>query len=78
MAWLVFLNILTTILSLVGPYLVKKLIEYVKTGKCPKEFMWISLADAFSQPKEYGLFLVVVLVLSQGMTYFVQEHISYE
>jgi len=75
--WLIFLNVLTTVLSLVGPYIIKKLIDYVKTGKCPKEFMWAPMTN-FSQPKEYGLILVALLILTQGITYFVQEHISFE
>ena len=40
--------------------------------------MWIDVTDTFDKPKQYGMFLVAILVLSQGITYFVQEHISYE
>ena len=72
---LVFFYVVTTLMSLVGPYAIKELIGFVKTGKNAWNITWDPFF--FSEETEYGLLLVSMLVSSQAITYFVSEHISY-
>jgi ABC-type multidrug transport system fused ATPase/permease subunit len=72
---LVFLNVLETLLTLLGPLLIKQLIDFVKTGKNAWRITWDPFW--FSLETEYGLLLVGILVMSQGFTYLVSEHITY-
>lgn len=72
---LMLASIISALLQISGPFLIKKLIDFVKTGK--SAFNWEPVSS-FAQETEYGLLLVLALVLSQGITYFVQEHTSYQ
>ena len=63
---LMFANALMAVLQLSGPYMIKKLIDFVKTGKAQWNF---ELTD-LNSGTEYGILLVAALVLSQGVTYF--------
>ena len=74
---LIFLNIVTTVLSLSGPFLIKKLIDLIKTGKNAWEIEWEPISS-LPQETEYGLLLVAILVMTQGVSYFVSEHITYK
>jgi hypothetical protein len=47
----------------------------VKTGRNAWNLTWDPIY--FSEETEYGLLLVSILVFSQGITYFIDEHISY-
>ena len=58
-----------------GPYIIKQLIDFVKTGKNSWNITWDPFY--FSPETEYGLLLVFILILSQGITYLVSEHITF-
>ena len=73
---LLIYNILTTLTIFSGPLLIKKLIEYVKTGNTSSKLVWESFTS-LSYNTEYGLFLVLLLILSQGLNYLMAEHIKY-
>ena len=56
----------------------KKLIDFIKKGKCPWDFEWTPISgELLSRDSEYGLLLVLALIFSQGFTYILSEHISY-
>ena len=74
---LMFLNIFVTVLNLCGPYLIKQLIDYVKNGTNAWQIVWVPVTGVFTFDQEYGLLLVALLVVTQGLTYFVGEHILY-
>lgn len=73
---LIFLNIFTTFLKLLGPMLVKKLIDFIKNGEISWKLSWDPVTR-LSFSTEYGLFLVLLLVVSQGITFIVEEHITF-
>jgi ABC-type multidrug transport system fused ATPase/permease subunit len=77
---LVILNIVSTLMGLCGPFIIKKLIDYIKTGKNPYDYEWDPVTAPytdFDHHTEYGLMLVGILVLSQGLNYIISEHITY-
>lgn len=56
----------------------KKLIDFIKKGKCPWTYEWTPIfGELLTRDTEYGLLLVLALVVSQGFTYILSEHISY-
>ena len=61
---LMFLNIFVTLLNLCGPYLIKQLIDYVKNGQNAWSIMWVPISGIFTFEQEYGLMLVLLLVVS--------------
>jgi hypothetical protein len=60
---LIFLNILTTFLKLLGPMIIKKLIDFIKKGDISWKLNWDPITGLSFQT-EYGLFLVFILVIS--------------
>lgn len=60
---LIFLNILTTFLKLLGPMIIKKLIDFIKKGEISWKLNWIPISG-LSFNTEYGLLLVFMLVVS--------------
>lgn len=55
-----FINILTTMLNLSSPYLIKHIIDFINTGE--------------DRPVSEGLLYVALLVASQSMYYIISEH----
>ena len=54
-------------MGLFGPLIIKKLIDFIKTGKNPYDYQWEPVTAEytnFDHHTEYGLALVVVLVVS--------------
>ena len=56
--------------------LVKKLIDFIKRGEISWKLSWDPITG-LSFTTEYGLFSVLLLVLSSGVTFIVEEHITF-
>jgi hypothetical protein len=74
---LTILNAVTTLLNLLGPLLIKALIEYVKTGEIQNDLKWVHDLMGISSGTEYAYILVAFLVLSQGFSYFLRQHVKF-
>lgn len=75
-------NFLQTCLTLVAPFIIKYLIDYIKYGENPwadKFNFWdtsdISWLSWLTRDLQYGLTLVMILNLSQLLSYIIQENI---
>lgn len=56
--------------------IIKKLIDFIKKGEISWKLNWVPITG-LSFSTEYGLFLVFILVVSQGITFIVDENITF-
>jgi len=80
------LTITSSILSLSSPFLIKPLIQYIKTGENVWseqygieffDFTGNKYLEWIKQDMQYGICLALMFVLSQGFGYLVTENISF-
>ena len=83
-AFLFFLNAIQSILTLMGPFFINFLVEYVRTGKNPyKQYVpFFDTSDNenlkwMTADMQYGLTLSLCLVLSQAIAYILTEYTSF-
>mmetsp|Transcript_17853 Transcript_17853/g.30300 ORF Transcript_17853/g.30300 Transcript_17853/m.30300 type:complete len:578 (+) Transcript_17853:575-2308(+) len=80
---IVLMNAIQATLQMSSPFVIKPLIQYVKTGENawdvhyfdPPESGWLSL---LTPEKQYGLTLSLILVLTQAVSYLLSEQIQFK
>lgn len=81
---IVALTTITAAMNICGPFLIDPLIDFIQNGKQPKDdwfpvwdtsgISWLSWLDA---DRQFGLSIAMAIVLTQALTYVVQETVSF-
>lgn len=81
---LIVYNAIQAVLTLLGPFFVHFLVDYVKTGQNPYaadlhffDTSGIDRLEWLTQEMQYGMALALCLVVSQGIAYVLAENTSY-
>ena len=83
-AGIMALTTITSLMNLCGPFIINPLISYIRDGTIPDWLLergitfwdsgdWPEWLTWLTPTKQYGLSLATILVLSQALSYIVQE-----